>query len=136
MADATVGLSWVGEDLTFRGGGVGGPEIVVDGDGVNGPSPVTTLLLGLAGCMAADVVMIVTKMKLPLTGLEVVVEAERRAEPPRRLTAVRLKYIARGLATDDGSKVWRAIDLSRDTYCSVLHSLREDIELGIELELR
>jgi uncharacterized OsmC-like protein len=31
--------------------------------------------------------------------------------------------------------VTRAIDLSRDKYCSVLHSLREDIEMSFELEL-
>lgn len=136
MADATVALRWSGEQLTFRGGKVGDPEILVDGDGGEGPSPVTTLLLALAGCMAADVVMIVTKMKLPLTGLDVVVEGDRRAEPPRRLTAVRLRYSVRGIAAADESKVWRAIELSRDTYCSVLHSLREDIELRIDLALR
>jgi putative redox protein len=135
VADLTVALQWTTEQLSFRGGKVGGPQVVVDGDGEAGPSPVTALLLALGGCMAADVVMILTKMKLPLTDLELVVEGDRRAEPPRRVTAVRLKYVARGLAAADESKVWRAIELSRDTYCSVLHSLREDIELRIDLEL-
>jgi putative redox protein len=65
-----------------------------------------------------------------------VVEGDRRAEPPRRYTAIRLRYIVTGVAAADESKVWRAIHLSRDTYCSVLHSLREDIEVGIDLELR
>jgi putative redox protein len=137
MADVTVGLRWSGEGLTFHGGRNGGPHIVLDGDsGVAGPSPVTALLLSLAGCMAADVVLIGRKMRLPLQGVEVVVEGDRREEPPRRLTGVRLKYIVTGVAPDDEAKVWRAIEMSRDTYCSVMHSLRPDTPVSIELELR
>jgi len=29
----------------------------------------------------------------------------------------------------------RAVDLSRDKYCSVLHTLRPDLELDIQVEL-
>jgi putative redox protein len=137
VADLTVDLRWSGEALTFHGGRSGGPQIVLDGDGgVAGPSPVAALLLSLAGCMAADVVLIGRKMRLPLQGVEVVVEGDRREEPPRRLTGVRLKYIVTGVAPDDEAKVWRAIEMSRDTYCSVLHSLRPDTPVSIELELR
>lgn len=136
MADVTVALRWGGEDLKFRGGKVGGPEVAVDGDGVDGPSPMTSLLLGLAGCMAADVVMILGKMKLPLAGMDVVVEGDRRPEPPRRYTAIRLRYVVAGIPASDEPKVRRAIDLSRETYCSVLHSLRDDIRISIDLEMR
>jgi putative redox protein len=75
-------------------------------------------------------------MRLPFTAIDVVVEADRRPEPPRRFTAIRLKYIVAGVPPADEAKVWRAIDLSRDTYCSVLHSLRSDTEIAIDLELR
>jgi putative redox protein len=136
MPDVTVALRWSGEQLKFRGGRVDGPEIVVDGNGVDGPSPMTALLLALAGCMAADVADIGVKMRLPFTAIDVVVEADRRPEPPRRFTAIRLKYVVAGVPAADEAKVWRAIDLSRDTYCSVLHSLRSDTEIAIDLELR
>jgi putative redox protein len=136
VADVTVALRWGGEGLKFRGGKVGGPEVPVDGDGADGPSPMTSLLLGLAGCMAADVVMILGKMKLPLAGMDIVVEGDRRPEPPRRYTAIRLRYVVSGLAAADEPKVRRAIDLSRETYCSVLHSLRDDIGISIDLEMR
>jgi putative redox protein len=86
--------------------------------------------------MAVDVVEIVNKMRVPLTGLAVEVEGERRAEPPRRFTAIRLKYITNGVAADDEAKVWRAIDLSRDKYCSVWHTMKDDIDLSIALELQ
>jgi putative redox protein len=136
VADVKVGMRWSGSELRFSGAKEGGPSVLIDGDGVDGPSPVTTLVLSLAGCMAADVVDIGRKMRLPIRTLEVEAEADRRAEPPRRLVAVRLKYIVEGVAESERAKVWRAIELSRETYCSVLHSLREDIPVDIELELR
>jgi putative redox protein len=136
VATSQVWLRWSGESQRYEGGRVGGPAIVVDSDGIAGPSPTTTLLLGLAGCMAVDVVDITAKMRVPLTALDVEVEGERRAEPPRRFTAIRLKYIVAGVPEADEPKVWRAIDLSRDRYCSVWHTLREDIEFTITLELR
>jgi putative redox protein len=136
MADVTVALRWAGEAMRFHGGRVGGPEVAMDGDGVEGPSPMAALLLSLAGCMAADVVLIGGRMRLPMTGLEVVVDADRRAEPPRRYTAIRLKYIVAGVPAADEAKVRRAIDLSRETYCSVWHSLRDDIDITIDLEMR
>jgi putative redox protein len=136
VADLTVALRWSGEELRFSGGKEQGPEITVDGDGVHGPSPVTSLVLAVAGCMAADVVDIGRKMRLPIAGLVVQVEADRRAEPPRRLTALRLQYTVMGVPVSDEAKVWRAIELSRDTYCSVLHSLRDDIRVDIALDLQ
>jgi putative redox protein len=136
MADVQVALRWSGEAMKFRGGRAGGPEVVLDGDGTDGPSPMAALLLALAGCMAADVVQIGTRMRLPLQGVEVLIDADRRPEPPRRYTSIRLKYIVTGVSAQDEAKVWRAIELSRDTYCSVMHSLREDTAISIDLELR
>ena len=135
MADLTVALKWTGEAMQFRGGKVGGPEILIDSDGVAGPSPTVSLALALAGCMAIDVLDIVQKMRVPISGLTVVVASDRRKEPPRRFTVMRQKFIAAGVAAADEAKVMRAIDLSREKYCSILHSLREDIEMSFELEL-
>src|SRR5690606_16392295 len=103
--------------------------------GVAGPAPPAMLALALAGCMAVDVIDITQKMRVPMTGLRVVVEGDRRADPPRRYTALRQKFIATGVAPEDEPKVRRALDLSREKYCSVLHSLREDIAMSFELEL-
>lgn len=135
MADTEVVLRWEGDGQRYRGGAVGGPELVLDSAGVAGPSPVTALALSLAGCMAIDVLDIAQKMRLTVTALEVGIEGDRRAEPPRRLTAVRLTYRLKGVAAEDEDKVQRAIDLSREKYCSVLHSLREDIRIDIDLDL-
>lgn len=136
MPDLTVALHWEGTGLRFRGGAEGGPEVVIDGDRAGGPSPMGALALGVAGCMAVDVLDITQKMRLAPTSLSVTVEGDRRDEPPRHFTALRLRYVVGGVAPADEQKVWRAIDLSREKYCSVLHSLRPDIEIAIDLDLR
>jgi putative redox protein len=93
------------------------------------------LLLSVAGCMGIDVVMILEKGRVPLETLSVEVEGDRAPEPPRRFTAIRMTYHITGPSPEDATKVQRAVDLSRDRYCSVLHSLAKDIDLDIRVEL-
>lgn len=140
-----VRLRWTGDGMVFRGGplspsenggpgvSIAPPETVVDGDSVAGPSPMDHLLLGLAGCMAVDVRMILEKSRVPLEAMEIEVEGERAPDPPRRYVRVRLVYRLQGPGPEDEAKVQRAVDLSRDKYCSVLHSLRPDLDLSIEV---
>jgi putative redox protein len=135
MADVEIALEWTGAGAQFRGSRRGGPEILIDSTNATGPSPPVLLALALAGCMAVDVLDIAQKMRVPISGLRVVLEGDRRADPPRRFTALRQKFITAGVPAPEEAKVQRAIELSREKYCSVLHSLREDIEMSFELEL-
>ncbi|HSW28434.1 MAG TPA: OsmC family protein [Longimicrobiales bacterium] len=135
MSTSEVRLRWRGDGLVFLGGAPGGPEIALDSDGKAGPSPTQALLLALAGCMGVDVRMILEKSRVPLEALDVLIEADRVEEPPRRFHAIRLTYRLRGPREDDRPKVDRAVELSRDKYCSVLHTLRPDLELDIHVEL-
>lgn len=135
-ADSRVSLRWSGRGLEFAGSGASGREITVDSDGRAGPSPTEALLLSLAGCMAVDVKMILDKSRVPLDSLEVTVEGDRAREAPRRFTAVRVLFSMDGPSEGDGSKIRRALDLSRDKYCSVLHTLRRDLDLELETEIR
>lgn len=136
MADQSVTLWWESKGLVFRGGADGGPEVVVDGDGKAGASPMQTLLLALSGCMAADMVDIMNKGRTPVAALEVRLEGDRAAEPPRRYTRIHMRISAAGVSDADAGKLERALELSRTTYCSVLHSLRPDVEMTFELERR
>jgi putative redox protein len=136
VAGTPVVLRWTGDGRRFEGGRVGGAQAIVDSDGVTAPSPVTALLLALGGCMAVDVLDIAVKMRVPITELEIELTSERCEENPRRFTAIGLTYKVKGPPAEDEPKVRRAIELSRDRYCSVWHSLKDDIELSIELELR
>ncbi len=118
-------LVWA-EELRF---GVTSGQIatVVDGHSTAGASPVQMLVIGLAACMAMDVVDIIRKGRHQIAAFRVGVSAERKADAPRRLTKVSLHFHVHGDVAD--AAVERAITLSRDKYCSVWHSLRDDIEL-------
>lgn len=129
-----VGLRWTGEDLRFVGGAEGGSEIVLESGGNGAPSPTALLLISLAGCMGVDVVDILGKSRVPLESLEVSVEGDRAPEFPRRFTAIRLVYRLRGPEPEHQARLERAIELSRDKYCSVLHTLRPDLALDIRIE--
>jgi putative redox protein len=108
-------------------------QTVIDGDSAAGPSPVQMLVFGLAGCMAADVVDIVRKGRHSLTGFSAHIVAERAQQPPTRVVRAQLHFHVRGDAP--ASAVERAIGLSRDKYCSVWHSLRQDIELTTSFDV-
>lgn len=134
MADVKrVTLEWSGEELRFRGSGESFGSVAVDGGGEEGPSPMDALLLALGGCMAVDVVDILKKGRVPLTGLRLEAEGERAADPPRRYTRVRLEYVVEGVDASEEPKLERAVRLSRETYCSVLHTLRPDLDLEITI---
>jgi putative redox protein len=133
MSDQAIELRW-DSALRFDAVGRGREAIVLDGDADAGPSPTEMLLMGLAGCMAIDVVDILGKMRVPLSGLTVRAEGDRRDEPPRRYTAIRLTYRAQGIPDADQGKLQRAIDLSRETYCSVLHSLQPDLDVRVLID--
>lgn len=121
-------LRWTGQGTAFTGGRDGGATVSIDGSGATGPSPMEALLLSVAGCMGIDVLMILEKGRVPVEELEVSVSGGRAETPPRRFTSLHLEYRIRGPREEDEVKIRRAIDLSRDTYCSVLHTLRPDLE--------
>lgn len=121
----TVELLWT-SDLQFNAQ-TSSNGLIVDGNSKAGASPVQLLLIGLAGCMSIDVVDIIRKGRHEMTGFRSELSGERVAEPPRRLTRVVLQFHVAGRVP--AHVVERAIALSRDKYCSVWHSLRQDIEL-------
>jgi putative redox protein len=130
----SVRLRWTGQDLVFRGGADGGPEVVVDSGSKAGASPTQLLLLSVAGCMAIDVKMILEKSRVPLDSLEVEVVGERAETEPKRFLAIQLIYRLSGPLEEHEAKLQRAIDLSRDKYCSVLHTLDPGIDFDISIE--
>ncbi|MBM3820426.1 MAG: hypothetical protein FJW14_15605 [Acidimicrobiia bacterium] len=116
-------LLWA-DGLRF-GATSGSTAIVVDADGAAGPSPMQLAAVGLAGCMAADVVEILRRGRHPLTSLRVAFTGERATEPPRRFVRITLHFHVSGAVPVDA--VERAVALSREKYCSVWHSMRPDI---------
>lgn len=126
----TATLTWQG-NLKFRAA-TPRTEIILDGGSTAGPSPPEALAMALAGCMAIDVADIVRKGRHQLTSLEVRVSGDRQDDPPRRFVHFTLHFLVGGIVPDQA--IQRAIELSRDKYCSVWHSLRQDITLETTFE--
>jgi putative redox protein len=130
-----VRLRWDGEGHVFRGGPDGGPQVTVDGDKKLGLAPMQMLLMSMAACMAIDVVMILQKGRVPVESMEINAVGERVDTAPKRFRSVELVYRTVGVAESDRDKLERAIELSRDKYCSVLHTLDAGLDLDIRVEL-
>ena len=126
-----VDLKWIG-DLQFSGTS-GNASITLDSAGVAGPSPVQALAFAFAGCMAMDIAHILTRGRQPLRGLRAHLVADRAADDPHRIVRMTLRLVVEGDVPQDA--VDRAIALSRETYCSVWHSMRQDIDLAVCAEI-
>ena len=137
MADATpppliVGLVW-----STTSGSTPPPRsytFPVDSDSAEGPSPTQLLAVSLAACMALDIVDIVRKGRHPLTSFSCTVAGERWPTPPRRYTAFTIHYRIGGAVPE--AAVARAAELSKERYCSVWHSLRQDITLTTTFDIQ
>ena len=126
-----IDLVWDG-DLRFTGT-AGDLHVVVDSDAKAGPSPMQYLAFALAGCMAVDVVHILKKGRHDLRGLRGTLTGTRAETEPRRFTSIDLRFVIRGPVP--AAQAERAVALSRDKYCSVWHSLRQDIDFTVTVAL-
>ena len=126
-------------DLTWQGGlrfaaRSDAAEFVMDGPGNPVPTPVQALAGSLAACMGIDLVQILTKGRHPLKALKMHLVGNRRGKEPKYFTEVTLHFAITGNVPPDA--VERAIELSHEKYCSVWHSLRQDIAFRTTYEIR
>jgi putative redox protein len=128
-----VKLNWNG-GLKFTGVNAGRIETVIDGNHLDGASPVELLLGAVGACSAVDVVVIMEKVKTPLQRLEVIVDGDRRTAEPRYFESMRIRFDAWG-ENISPDKLARAINLSIGKYCSVYHSLRTDLKLQAQFRI-
>ncbi|RME66611.1 MAG: OsmC family protein [Alphaproteobacteria bacterium] len=121
------GLAFVGETGS-------GHRLAIDGARQAGASPMELMLLGLGGCSSVDVVMILGRMRQPVTGCVCAIDAERAAEDPKVFTRIHLHYRVAGAGLDP-AKVARAIALSAQKYCSASIMLGKTAALSHDFEL-
>ena len=107
--------------------------MVTDGDSGMGLSPVELLAASLAACMGTDVAHILARGRQGMTGLTVQLDADRSQENPHRFVRVHIHFALTGDVNQ--AQLERAIALSHEKYCSVWHSLRQDIALELTSSL-
>lgn len=95
------------------------------------PTPMEAVLHALAGCASIDMVSILEKMRQPLEGLRVEVDADRAEDHPRVFTAIRLRYVIHGDV--DLKKAERAAKLSKEQFCSVSAMLQKAAAISHEV---
>jgi putative redox protein len=110
------------DGMAFLGESGSGHSVVMDGapeyGGRNiGIRPMEMLLIGLGGCTAFDVVQILRRGREDVTDCEIDVSAERAGTDPKVFTAIHLDYRVKGRNLAP-AKVERAIELSKEKYCS------------------
>ena len=126
-------LDWQ-QELVFVGGAPGGPLATIDADNAAAPGPMLSLLLAAGSCSGSDVVVILRKMRVQLSQLRIEVSGQRREQEPRRYTAIHFDYHIGGDGLDE-AKATRAVSLSVEKYCSVIHSLAPDIAITYAVTL-
>ena len=125
-------VNWEG-GRRYRAGPEGVPPILLDGDREAGPGSVDAVAAGLAACSAIDVVDILEKRRTPVQALQVDVRYARAEGVPRRIERVHLIYRVRTASAVH--HVERAVQLSREKYCSVSASLAPDILITTAVEV-
>ena len=87
-----------------------------------GVRPMQTLLMGLGGCSAIDVMSILKKQRQEVTDYKINISGEReQGKEPSLWKSVRIEFHLFG--NIDPDKAERAVDLSVNKYCSVAATL-------------
>jgi len=131
-------IKWL-DGASFSATSGSGHEIIMDGPpehgGRNrGVRPMETLLIGMGGCAAFDVVHILRKSRADVSGCEVDIDAERAETEPRVFIRIHLHFIVTGRGLKP-SQVERAVRLSAEKYCSASIMLGKTAQITHDFEV-
>ena len=115
-------IKWL-DHMSFIGESDSGHSVVMDGSPEVGgrnlaARPMEMVLLGMGGCTAFDVVMILQRARQPITDCVIELTAERADEVPKVFTKIHVHYIVKGKGLSE-KQVEKAVTLSAEKYCSV-----------------
>lgn len=132
-------VRWLDGGMSFVAETGSGHLVAMDGAPEAGgrnlaPRPMELLLAGTGGCTAFDVVMILKKGRHQVTGCDVALKAERAETDPKVFTRVHFHYRVTGKGLKPEA-VARAIDLSKEKYCSASVILGKTAEITHDFEV-
>jgi putative redox protein len=131
-------VKWL-DHMSFVGESESGHTVVMDGSpDVGGRNlaarPMEMVLLGMGGCTAFDVVMILQRARQPITDCIIELSAERSDEVPRVFTKIHAHYIVKGKGLSE-KQVEKAVSLSAEKYCSVSIMLGKTAQITHDFEI-
>jgi putative redox protein len=107
-----------------------------DGGGRNlAPRPMETLLAGVGGCTAYDVVLILKRGRHAVSGCQVRLSAERAQSDPKVFTALHMHFVVSGRRLPL-TAVERAVALSHEKYCSATAMIGHTARITTSVELQ
>ncbi len=134
-------VRWSGNDagMSFVAESGSGHAVVMDGapeaGGRNlGFRPMEMVLAGTGGCSAFDVVLILKKGRHQVSGCDVTLQAERAETDPKVFTRIHLHYRIKGRSLKPDA-VARAIELSKEKYCSASIMIGKTAEITYDFEI-
>jgi putative redox protein len=120
-------LKWT-DGLQFVARAGSSPAVVLDSsEGGSGPSPMELVLIGVAGCTAIDVILIMQKKRAAIADFQVNITGQRAEEDPKRYTDIQIEFVLYGKDIKPKA-VQQAIRLSETKYCGAMASLNADFE--------
>lgn len=97
--------------------------------------PMESLLAGLGGCAAIDLITILKKQRQPIDDIAIEINAERRKEPiPAIFETIHVLFQLTGAI--DPARIDKALTLVAEKYCSVYHILRPTAEITLDYTLQ
>mgnify|MGYP003651753501 FL=1 len=132
-----VTLNRVNDNYHFEGKGASGLPVHIDnktGDEVRGSSPMELLLMGVGGCSAIDIVLILKKQRQEITSYSMKVEGKRKdLKSAKPFEAIHTTIYLEGVIDEEKAK--RAADLSFEKYCSVSLTLEGNVAITYDVIL-
>ncbi len=136
-----VELKRVDNDFHFEA--IGASNVVVDIDAAEnigghnkGARPMELLLMGLGGCSAIDVILILKKQKQVIEDISIKITGDRVQIEGTQMSPFRninVHFVVKGQV--DPQKLDRAINLSMEKYCSATAQLRDSATITHSSEI-
>jgi len=131
-------VKWL-DNMSFVGETGSGHSVVMDGAPDSGgrnlaARPMEMVLVGMGGCTAFDVVMILKKARQPIDDCIVEISAERAEDIPKVFTKIHVHYVIKGKGLSE-KQVEKAVNLTAEKYCSVSIMLAATADVTHDFEI-
>lgn len=132
-----VTLNRLNDNYHFEAKGASGIPVHIDNktdDEVKGASPMELLLMGVGGCSAIDIILILKKQRQEITSYNIEVEGARKElKNANPFEAIHTTIYLEGKI--DTEKAKRAAALSFEKYCSVSLTLEGKVAITYSIIL-